>query len=117
MKFIIDSTAKSISIIGEITFEELEQIKIFIGDDYKKWIVKAESSTTTVETDKWIPFPVFPNPIPLQPYYNPYGTNPNPNVPLWIVCEAEQNKFSFIGSTSALKNSPSLFQLNSGYIQ
>lgn len=116
MKFIVDTKTKSVTIIEEITFEELEQIKNFIGDDYKNWKLKSEPATVTIESEKWIPYPTYPS-YPLQPYYNPYGTNPNPNVPLWIVCEQDQTKFSFIGTTSQLKSSFSLSQLNAGYIQ
>src|SRR3990167_4727481 len=117
MKFILDTQAKSVTIIGTITFDELAEIKNFIGDGYKEWSIAFETKAITIEIEKekWIPYPVYPNPVPLQPYYNPYETYPTtfPNYPptafpSWIVCEQDQNKFAFIGTTSQLHATTSL---------
>ena len=37
MKFTVDTTKKILTLLDKVSFKEVEQIKKFIGDDWKEW--------------------------------------------------------------------------------
>lgn len=80
MKIFLDLTTKTVQIIDGIGFDELEDLKKFLGEDYKSWKIEptAEPLTIRVKDNQPYPgisFPQQPFPNPIQPYYgNPIIT-------------------------------------------
>ena len=66
MKFEIDTATKTLSLIGEIKFSDIDNLKKFIGKDWHKWTIKS-TTTTYVNSPTWIPYY-----IPTYPYPRPY---------------------------------------------
>lgn len=47
MKFTIDTQKKTLTLLEQTSFKELEAIKKFLGEDWKDWQVSAEKVTVT----------------------------------------------------------------------
>lgn len=78
MKIFLDLEKKTVQIIDLIGFDELEELKRFLGDDYKSWKIEP---TADAPEKEYVPIPstfpgtgTFPGTFPQQPFqpYNPF---------------------------------------------
>jgi len=68
MKFTIDTIAKLVTLEGEISFAELEEIKGFLGKDFAAYKLCAPTQLVPVKETEYTPSPwtIYPwNPYPV----------------------------------------------------
>lgn len=74
MKIFLDLSTKTVQIIDAIGFDELDELKKFLGPDYMNWKIEPTATHDSGEIQNPITQP-FQQPYnPLGPYYN----SPNP---------------------------------------
>lgn len=76
MKIFLDLEKKTVQIIDLIGFDELEELKRFLGADYKEW--KIEPTADAPAQSQPIGVPNFPSQPyqPFQPFQQPYNPFP-----------------------------------------
>lgn len=104
MRFEINKEQKTITLLDEFSFSELDELKKFIGDDYASYKIKVSAIEKIIEREKYItiypatinPYPVFPNPLtPVDPPIYP---------PVW--CGSNNNGNTILIETDTMKDFP-----------
>ncbi len=63
MKFEVDTNRKILRLEGNVTFDEIESLKKFIGKGWEKWTIEGFVITNTIYRDNWRTVPFY------RPYY------------------------------------------------